>query len=507
MSNRRAAAFSTALTTLANLTFSLITSFVLLPLYTKIIGARVYGAWSGLSDLLMWLQAFDFGIPNVLIQKVAEASSRDDKKDVAKWFSACMLCIILVSLCIAAGGLLLGQFVAGWLKGLSPTERDHLKGAFQVGVVTSGLQVFNYGIIGYSRAVQRIRLMNMATMAVTPLSIVICLPLLFMGFGVYSIVLTLLARSACIALVGLFFIYTEIRSDELSLVKPDGAQFMQVLRLMPATLLGGIAYAVTNQSELFILNMTQSPTVAFHYLAMRRAVEIPKVISDTVAFSSYGAFAHLANSGEKSKVLQVFRQLENMRLSLATILIVPYIALNSSFVLALFKGATQPDVTTIILIGIQALVAGNSFLANYLYRATGEVVKGSMVQVGEALCKLVLAVVATHYFGSIALPMVAIPTSCFFWYLSVRGVKAKYYPTEMAKLSPPIVHATRAALILAAIGIGATVRLPNWGFILAAGAVLTAIAAVCISKVDPSVDSVRDKLLGAVKKLRWRRAT
>ena len=61
-----------------------IQSVILIPLHIAHIGPRLYGAWLGSGDILVWMQAFDFGLPNLMIQRIGEAHGRGDAAQVAE---------------------------------------------------------------------------------------------------------------------------------------------------------------------------------------------------------------------------------------------------------------------------------------------------------------------------------------------------------------------------------------------------------------------------------------
>src|ERR1039457_4824351 len=64
----------------------IIQAVVLIPLFLRYVGPRLYGAWLASGDFLVWMQSFDLGLPNLMIQRIALAHGRGDQRSVGEWF-------------------------------------------------------------------------------------------------------------------------------------------------------------------------------------------------------------------------------------------------------------------------------------------------------------------------------------------------------------------------------------------------------------------------------------
>src|ERR1019366_9221743 len=106
---------------------------------------------------------------------------------------------------------------------------------------------------------------------------------------------------------------------------------------------------------------------------------------DTVAFASYGAFAHLIGSAERARSMAVHAQITTLRLSLATGMAAVYLALNHSFVATWAGPGLYGGALLTVLIGAQIVAAGASNFMNYLYRASGRLMRGSVAPVAGSL--------------------------------------------------------------------------------------------------------------------------
>ena len=71
--SRRKATITTLIGGTAGTLIVTVQAAVLIPLYINHIGPRLYGAWLASGDFLVWMQAFDLGLPNLMIQRIAMA--------------------------------------------------------------------------------------------------------------------------------------------------------------------------------------------------------------------------------------------------------------------------------------------------------------------------------------------------------------------------------------------------------------------------------------------------
>lgn len=67
--------------------FSILISFLLVPLSIKFVGEEDYGVWLTLSSVIVWMVFFDIGFSNGLRNKYAEAKALDDKKLLREYVS------------------------------------------------------------------------------------------------------------------------------------------------------------------------------------------------------------------------------------------------------------------------------------------------------------------------------------------------------------------------------------------------------------------------------------
>ena len=108
---------------------NILISFLSVPLTVHYLGAERYGVWLTISSIITWMSMTDFGLAgNALINVIAEATGRDDKKE-AQHYTA------------SAFWALTGVSVAAAILCLSTFRFIPFRSVFQVSAATSGQEL------------------------------------------------------------------------------------------------------------------------------------------------------------------------------------------------------------------------------------------------------------------------------------------------------------------------------------------------------------------------------
>jgi O-antigen/teichoic acid export membrane protein len=82
-------------------------SVISVPLTLEYLGAERYGVWLTISSLLLWMALTDFGLTgNALINVLAEANGRDDRRSAQEYVSSAVWALFLVACLFSIIGLL-----------------------------------------------------------------------------------------------------------------------------------------------------------------------------------------------------------------------------------------------------------------------------------------------------------------------------------------------------------------------------------------------------------------
>lgn len=500
-SSRRRATVATLLGSTTNTLIVAIQAIVLIPLYLQAVGPRLYGAWLGSGDILVWMQAFDLGLPNLLIQRIGAAYGRDDSQAVGEYFATGIVALGFVASIVTFCAILISFWLPRGMR-LEGVEAKTLQSAFMVGAIAAGFNILNNSVVGFSRGIQDTTFLNAATIVSSISGFVVSTVLVLTGWGLWAIVLGLVTRTSVSLMGSVIFTIKSLRGELSRFFRVRPSLLREFVASSPATALGGVGYAVMNQSESALVAFMLSPELATVFTLTRKAIEMAQSIVDTIAIAAYGSFAHLVASAQREKSLRVYGQIVSLRFSLAFAVAAAYLAVNKSLITVWVDGAYYGGAFLTILLGARFIVTGGSFLMNYLYRATGPVVRGSLLLSFESLVRITLMIWLLRLIGLPGLPVAGMVSGIVFGYIAYRWIYER-----ISVYSLPVrlwgLRVWIARFSLFCIGIAACVFFfrPSWVDILGLGSSLTILGALILLLIDPLVADIRSMLFSALTRL------
>jgi O-antigen/teichoic acid export membrane protein len=449
-----------------------IQSLVLIPIYLDQLGMRLYGAWLGSGEILVWLLALDLGLPNLITQRVAAAHSDGDQERVDAWVYCGGLLLALVALTIAAAGIALAGGLPVFM-GLQGDDARGLVDAFRLGCVATAISLFSNLFIGYSRGVQRTFFLNGVSILAVAANFATSLALILAGYGLMAIAYGMLARAVVMLAGGALFVAAEDPRPRLVPGPLLRGTLTEALRMAPITTLGAISFAVTTRCELFVVATLGAPEMASAYMVVRKGAELGRTFMSILSFACYAPFAHLVATRDWARIRNTYASLRSLQSSIAVALLGAYVLLNASFVDVWVGAGYETDLLLTVLIALQTYIYAEALLANYLYRATGRVAEGAKAMSAEALCRVVLLIVVFAASRTlIVVPAVGAVTSAGLALFGGRRL-AQFIASGSNESIPPRplkLTIVRLTLGILATALAMTVDRPDWLFIVAAGA-------------------------------------
>jgi O-antigen/teichoic acid export membrane protein len=431
------------------------------------------------------MQALDLGLPNLMIQKIGAAHAQGDSKKVGEWFAAGTVILGLVSLVIIFIGTLCSFFLPSWM-GLVGGEAKQLQSCFFVGTIATAVIMFNNSFVGYSRGIQNTIFMNGVVLVSAVVGLIISLILVLAGFGLWSVTFGLVSR-AIVSFAGslIFFIkfYPKQHRVHLKLRKPILMEFAVVA---PATGLGGLSHAVMNNSETALVAIIIRPEVAAIFNLTRKAVDVAGSVVNTIGYASYGGFSHLLGSDQRARALAVHGEIIALQLSLSVAAAAAYVAVNASLVSVWITQNQYGGFLLTVLMAVQLIMVSRSYLINYLYRASGPVVKGSLALFVESAVRVPLMIGLLVWLGLPGIPVAAIITATIS-----AAIVYRWTIDDLSVFAKPV-HAFSPRTLLVQVlvfGVGAAVGFfifkPSWIYVLVSGTIIAGSGAILMVRMDP----------------------
>lgn len=487
---RRRAAYVTFIGSGLNTALVSVQAFVLLPMYLHQIGPHLYGAWLAAADILIWLSILDFGIPSVMIQRIAAAHGRGDRRAASEWFFAGSTILLLAGALAAVTGAAAGLVVSG-LFGLDPDERQLFQQVYLFAAVAAGISLFVNSFIGLSRAVQETLFMSLVVVVGTLVGFAVSLILLIDGRGLWAAAIGLLVRAVFVLAGGIVFGWTVVGRHLEWPVPLVGRVVREAWSLVPVTTLAGISYSAMNHSEVFLVAALLRPELAVVFSVTRKAAEVGRTLVDTVAFASYGGFSHLVASADRSRARHVYAELVALRTSLAIAVTAAYAAMNASFVALWVGDAYYGGTILTALFGLQLVAAGGSYMLNYLYRAMGHLHAGAGLLLLEAMSRIPLMLALLTRVGLPGLPLAATISAVVALPITHRVILRDLPGASRANPRAWWVWAVRLSVLGTAIVAGATIRLDSWIQVIGFSVAISTAVGLAFLRIDQNLRELR----------------
>lgn len=462
-------------------------ALVLAPLFLRELGTPLYGAWLATGELLVWLQAFDLGLPNLLIQRIGAAHARDDRAAIGEYLASALVVLGMIALVLGGLGALLAPSIAG-LMGLSGNDARTLASALSLASIATASTVGTNAVVGFARGVQQTGIIS-AVMVVSVLAgFATTLALLLSGWGVWAPAIGIATRSLIVVAGAAVFVVRHLRRGLAQHFRVRRRVLQEILSISPVTALGGLAYAGMNQSETALVAILGRPDLAAAYALTRRAADLVRVLVDTLGMAAYGSFAHLVASKERGRSLAVHSELTSLRLSLTVAAIGAYLAVNASLIGAWIGPALFLGLPLTVAFAVQVLVVGQGYLLNYLYRATGAVAAGSWMLLVEALIRVPLMILLFQLLGVIGIPLGGVATAVVFGALALSWTyHALSADCPAPRATPVRLNLVRSAVIIAGCLVGSIFYQPSWSWVVTVAIAFTALSVPLLTLLDRSL--------------------
>src|SRR5882724_989451 len=113
-SGRRRAAMGTFVGSSLATLIAAVQALALTPLVMSQTSRNLFGAWAGSGDLLLWMLIFDFGLPNLMIQRIGAAHVKQDYTTVGRYFATGLLTMSVLVCALALLVIAIAQILPAW---------------------------------------------------------------------------------------------------------------------------------------------------------------------------------------------------------------------------------------------------------------------------------------------------------------------------------------------------------------------------------------------------------
>ena len=267
-------------------------AIILAPILISTVGSTMYGAWVVLADVFVALQIFDFGITAYSAQRIAQARANNlPKTQTAHFFASITIVVTLIAILNLLTVLALHYF--RFPIALSYQEASTIKKCAAIGIASVSVQLLNYTLVAPSRSLERMRVVNVATLLGALAGLLATLGLLYLDYGLYAAAYGMLVRSIINLAGGLVSSYTF--KDITSIKNLDSREYTAALadqlRNAPVTFSGNFASIALSSSDGFLVSYFAGLQAVAIYSISKKLFDFVRTVVDVFTYSSYGGLA------------------------------------------------------------------------------------------------------------------------------------------------------------------------------------------------------------------------
>lgn len=419
--SRKRATILLAIGGYANTGITIVQGLFLLPLYLHYIGVHTYGLWLASGGILGMLGLINFGVSNMLIQRVARAFGQKNTAMVGAYFFNGMVVCLCISLFVGLVGWIASLWLPVLLKVLGE-DAELLQQCFKIALVAMVFAILNECLRSLGQALLR-PVMPMVIMATGRiLGIVATVWLLFLDFGLWAIPIGTLIAEGVIFILNLFYALRLFRKLAIK-INLDKGIIKEYLRTSPALFMARSGNTLSQESEPLLITMLISAEMTTIYMVIRRAADMVFLIISVLNGASHSAFSHLVGEASNKKIKDITSKLIFATYFFALVGFSAYVGANRSFV-SLWVGEEYVLNQAIVLfIGIGFFLRAIRGKVWQTLCGLGDFTYTSIILFVEGLVKICLSIVLLKTLGLVGIAY-ALILSCLPSLL-ILGIRLK----------------------------------------------------------------------------------
>lgn len=396
---------------------SALVGFVLIPMFTKYLGAAQYGVWVLAQSVVGYLNLMEFGLTATLIRHLAAAKATGDYDQANRILGQLATLMWSVGALITLGAIL-GSLLLPHLFKLDPTQATLFQWAFLLIGIQAALGVVTNIWEGAMSAVEDYHILNglyiFAALARFAYSVV----LLKLGYGLLAL---LSAQFVVIGVVWLLdHLYMKWRYPQLSF-RPRWYGWREakpLAKFSTAVFVSQIAGLLANDTDKVIAGAMLGPTAVAIYQVGYKLYDLARSVFANAISVLMPTAAGLAARGEQERLRRMLCQVSSVMVAILGAIYIPFILYGKSFVLLWVGPKFSESAAVLGWLSVALLVSAHNRVLGSVLWGTGDYQVLLRSSLFYAIANAALSVVLCLRCGVVgiaaATAITAVPVQLFF---------------------------------------------------------------------------------------------
>jgi O-antigen/teichoic acid export membrane protein len=307
---------------------SIFNGILIIPLYLHYIDSSMYGAWLATGNILTWITVVDPGVGDVLLQKVAFAIGKDDKKEIGVAIASG----ILISAGLFILSVIIGysfSFFIGDIAKINPLYRADIISSFRIALWGTAFGLLADTFRNIVLAYQKTKVNGMFLYSVIVLAIILNIVLLILHFGVFALAYAALFRGVATFGYSLVLTILLIKKNKVHL-KFQPAYFKSFSKIFAFTFSSRLFETIATNIDLILVSRYLGSASVTVLDLSRRPLKLVSNLANNVTISMLPALPHLFGSGQMEKIRVTVMRIWITVLWISCFLIAGFILFNYS---------------------------------------------------------------------------------------------------------------------------------------------------------------------------------
>jgi O-antigen/teichoic acid export membrane protein len=303
---------------------------LIIPLYLHYIDSSLYGAWLATGNILTWISVVDPGVGDVLLQKVAFAIGKNDKKEIGVAITSG----ILISLGLFAVSVVLGyafSFYVSDIANINIRYREDIIQAFRIALWGTAFTLLSDTFRNIVLAYQKTKINGFFLYSVFIIAIILTITLLIMGFGVYALAYANFFRGIATFAYSLVLTIVLVKKNNVHL-RFQRSYFKSFSSIFAFTFSSRLFETIVYNIDLVLVSRYLGSSSVTVLDLCRRPLKLVSGLANNVTISMLPTLPHLFGSGQTEKIRTTVMRIWTVILWISGFLIGGFILFNFSLI-------------------------------------------------------------------------------------------------------------------------------------------------------------------------------
>lgn len=395
---------------------------LIIPLYLHYIDSSLYGAWLATGNILNWISVVDPGVGDVLLQKVAFAIGKNDKKEIGVAITSG----ILISLGLFAVSVIIGYIFSYYVSdiaNISPVYREDITHSFRIALWGTAFTLLSDTFRNIVLAYQKTKVNGFFLYSVFVLAIVLTITLLVLGFGVYALAYANFFRGIATCAYSLVLTIILIKKNKVHLTFQP-SYFKSFSGIFAFTFSSRLFETIVNNIDLVLVSRYLGSSSVTVLDLCRRPLKLVSGLANNVTISMLPTLPHLFGSGQTEKIRTTVIRIWTVILWISGFLVGGFILFNFSLITNWVGSKFWIGNTNNIIMCVSFFLLSIGYNLSNITYSMGDIKNNSIITIirGVVYLAFLFVLVKTLYMAGILLAFI-IP--CIIMLL--------YYPQKVAR--------------------------------------------------------------------------